>query len=252
MTPADKTCRPPRLLMVRHLGCQPYEPVYAAMKAFTETRCNETADEFWWLEHYPVYTLGQAGKPEHLLVPGDIPVVHADRGGQVTYHGPGQLIGYALIDIKRLGIGVRDLVSALENIMITSLSPLGILAYARADAPGVYVASRAGQHLKIGSLGVRIRRGCSYHGLALNVDMDLEPFLRINPCGYPGLEMTQVYDLITTEAKPSLQQLQAQMIDTLATILGYGEIRHQRPDHGLLLPRSDGNQRSDASSVRLS
>ncbi|MFO7787038.1 MAG: lipoyl(octanoyl) transferase LipB [Halospina sp.] len=171
------------------LGLRCYEPVFEAMKRFTETRDAETADECWLLEHEPVFTQGQAGRAEHILMPGDIPVVQVDRGGQVTYHGPGQIMLYTLIDIRRRGLGVRQLVSLLEDTTVAVLAHWGIQAAPRRDAPGVYVAGE-----KIASLGLRVRRGCAYHGLALNVDMDLSPFQRINPCGYAGMPVTQVRD----------------------------------------------------------
>jgi len=250
VTAANKMDCPVGLLVVRKLGRQPYEPVYAAMKAFVDARSSKTADEFWWLEHDPVYTLGQAGKPEHLLMPGDIPVVQSDRGGQVTYHGPGQAVGYALIDIKRLGMGARSLVTALENTMIACLAPLGIHGYARVDAPGVYVAGQDGQHLKIGSLGIRIRRGCAYHGLALNIDMDLEPFLRINPCGYSGLEMTQIRNLVTTQGMPTMDNLQAQMIAALVSALGYEQIQYGSSNTPFF--PGDGDKNSSATMARVS
>lgn len=182
-------------IRIRHLGLVDYDVTYARMRAFTESRSKDTADELWFLEHPPVFTQGQAGKSEHLLNPGTIPVVASNRGGQVTYHGPGQLVVYPLIDLQRLGIGIRDLVSCLERAMIATLAGYGIRAHARADAPGVYVDVRS-QQCKIGSLGLRVSRGCSYHGLSLNVDMDLEPFERINPCGYAGLHMTQIAELV--------------------------------------------------------
>ncbi len=159
------------------------------MQRFTDARTAHTPDELWFLEHPPVFTLGMAGHREHLLAPGDIPVVPTDRGGQVTYHGPGQLVVYALIDLRRSGLGARDLVTALETSVIHYAAQLGITAAARREAPGVYVEGR-----KIASVGIRIRRGASYHGLALNVNMDLAPFERINPCGYAGLAMTQLAD----------------------------------------------------------
>jgi lipoyl(octanoyl) transferase len=160
------------------------------MQQFTDARTAHTADELWCLEHPAVFTLGMAGRREHLLAPGQIPVVHTDRGGQVTYHGPGQLVVYTLLDLRRAGLGVRDLVTALEQSVIRYAAALGIQAAARREAPGVYVQGR-----KLASVGVRIRRGCSYHGLALNVNMDLEPFSRIDPCGHAGLAMTQLADL---------------------------------------------------------
>lgn len=195
-------------LVIRRLGRQAYEPVFAAMKTFTDVRGDTAEDELWWVEHDPVFTQGQAGKEEHLLMPGDIPVVLADRGGQVTYHGPGQIVGYPMINLKRLGIGVRDFVTIIETSMTDALARFGVTAYSRPDAPGVYVAGSGGGHLKIGSLGIRVRRGCTYHGLSLNVNMDLSPFLRINPCGYQGLEMTQVKDLVAPEVVPDVRQLE--------------------------------------------
>jgi len=177
-------------ILIRNLGLQYYEPVSQQMHDFTDTRDDTTPDEIWLVEHYPVFTQGQAGKAEHVLAPGDIPVIQSDRGGQVTYHGPGQQVMYVLINLKRRKIGVRELVTLLENTVINTLATQGINAQARADAPGVYVQGK-----KICSLGLRIRKGCSFHGLALNIDMDLAPFMRINPCGYAGMEMTQVSQL---------------------------------------------------------
>lgn len=177
----------PASLGFRELGLLPYEPVLEAMRRFTDQRGPETGDEIWLVEHPAVFTQGQAGKAEHLLIPGDIPVVQTDRGGQVTYHGPGQLVAYLLLDVRRLGFGVRDLVSRMERCLIELLASYGVTAVAKPDAPGVYVDGA-----KIASLGLRIRHGCSFHGLALNVDMNLEPFRRINPCGYAGLAMTQL------------------------------------------------------------
>jgi len=174
-------------LLVRQLGVQPYEPVSQAMHDFTDHRDETTPDEIWLVEHQPVFTQGQAGKAEHVLVPGDIPVIQSDRGGQVTYHGPGQQVMYVLLDLKRRKLGVRELVTLLEQTVVNTLAEYGIEAHPRADAPGGYVGER-----KICSLGLRIRKGCSFHGLALNVAMDLSPFLRINPCGYAGMEMTQM------------------------------------------------------------
>ena len=175
---------------IKRLGLQPYEPVFRHMRDFTLARDARTPDEIWLLEHPPVFTQGQAGKAEHLLQPGDIPVVQSDRGGQVTYHGPGQLVGYVLLDLHRLGYGIRSLVTRLESAMVECLAGYGIEAAARPDAPGVYVAGR-----KIASLGLRVRKGCTYHGLSLNVAMDLSPFERINPCGFQGLAMTQTSEL---------------------------------------------------------
>ena len=171
-------------LIVRQLGKQSYHPIWQAMQDFTDNRDTSVADEIWLVEHLPVFTQGQAGKEEHLLAPGDIPVVKVDRGGQVTYHGPGQQTMYVLLNIKRRKLGVRNLVTALENSVVNTLQDYSIDAYPKADAPGVYV-----DHKKVCSVGLRIRKGCSFHGLALNVNMDLSPFNRINPCGYAGLEM---------------------------------------------------------------
>lgn len=172
-------------VIVRDLGTQEYRPIWQKMQAFTDVRSSATTDEIWLTEHLPVFTQGQAGKEEHVLFPGDIPVVPVDRGGQVTYHGPGQLMMYILLDIRRRKLGVRHLVTALEECIVLTLSESGIFAYAKKDAPGVYVDEK-----KVCSVGLRIRKGCSFHGLAFNVNMDLGPFSRINPCGYAGLEMT--------------------------------------------------------------
>lgn len=183
--------------VVRRLGLRDYAETFAAMRAFTDARGAQTPDELWLLEHPPVFTQGQAGKAEHVLAPGTIPVVQADRGGQVTYHGPGQLIVYFLVDLQRRGDGIRSLVTHIEQSMIDTLAGYRISAHADPAAPGVYVDDAGGQPggAKIGSLGLRVRRGRSYHGLALNVAMDLEPFSRINPCGHAGQRMTQVRDL---------------------------------------------------------
>ena len=173
--------------LVRRLGQVPYEPTWRAMQRFTDERSSGTPDEIWFLEHPPVFTLGMSAKHEHLLAPAEIPVVPIDRGGQVTYHGPGQLVVYPLIDLRRRELGVRDLVTALEQAVIDYADEFGIAAECRRAAPGVYVGG-----CKLASIGLRIRRGASYHGLALNVCMDLEPFSRINPCGYAGLQMTEL------------------------------------------------------------
>lgn len=203
-------------IAVRNLGLRDYGAVYDEMRAFTAARTAETADELWCVEHPPVFTQGQAGKPEHLLNPGDIPVVQSNRGGQVTYHGPGQAVLYVLVDIARRGYGIRRLVTTLENVMIEVLAELGITAHARPDAPGVYVSGRfdgrPGQR-KIGSLGLRVSRGCSYHGLSLNVAMDLEPFARINPCGLVDMRMTQIADLLP--APVALASVQQQLLAAL-------------------------------------
>ena len=202
------------VLGVRELGVQVYEPVWHAMQDFTNQRTADTADELWLVQHPPVFTQGQAGKAEHLLLPGDIPVVQVDRGGQVTYHGPGQLVAYPLVDVRRLGLGVRELVSRIEQSLIDLLASYGVSAEARADAPGVYVNGA-----KIASLGLRIRRGCSFHGLALNVDMDLQPFQRINPCGYAGLAMTQLADHVAGPL--AMAEVSARLREQLVKHLGY-------------------------------
>lgn len=188
-----------RPVLVRRLGRQAYEPVWRAMQRFTDTRGPDTPDEIWWVEHEPVFTLGQAGRVEHVLAPGDIPVIPVDRGGQVTYHGPGQIVGYPLIDLRRARIGVRELVDAIEDAVIDTLAALDIAGARRSGAPGVYVGDA-----KIMALGLRVRRGCAFHGLAFNVAMDLSPFARINPCGYAGLAVTQVSDLRPGETPTSV------------------------------------------------
>lgn len=180
---------------IRHLGLADYHATWQAMRDVTETRDSDTPDMLWVVEHPPVYTQGLAGKAEHVLNPGNIPIVPIDRGGQITYHGPGQLVIYLLLDIKRAGVGVRPLVSMIENAVIALLADYGIAAEARADAPGVYV-----EGCKIASLGLKVRRGCTYHGVALNVDMDLAPFAGINPCGLRGMRMTQLRDLGVADA----------------------------------------------------
>lgn len=185
----DATALPTPIL--RRLGFVCYEASFAAMRRFTELRDAATADEIWLLQHPPVFTQGQAGRPEHLLDLGDIPLVQSDRGGQVTYHGPGQLVGYLMVDLSRLGIGIRRLVQRIEQALVDTLEQHGIQdARPRDDAPGVYLADGA----KIASLGLRVRQGCTFHGLALNIDMDLQPFQRINPCGMQGQTMTQMRD----------------------------------------------------------
>ena len=204
------------VLGVRELGLQPYEPIWHAMQDFTNQRTADTADELWLVQHPSVFTQGQAGKPEHLLLPGDIPVVQVDRGGQVTYHGPGQLVAYPLVDVKRLGLGVRDLVSRIEQSLIDLLASYGVDAAARADAPGVYVDGA-----KIASLGLRIRHGRSFHGLALNVDMDLQPFARINPCGYAGMAMTQLADHVAGPL--AISEVSVRLREQLVKQLGYAQ-----------------------------
>ena len=204
---------PPSLIQVRQLGRINYTTAFAAMQAFTEARDAATLDELWLLEHPPVFTLGLNGGPEHLLAPGAIPVIRVDRGGQVTYHGPGQLVVYVLLDLRRAQLGVRQLVTQLEQTVIELLADYGIAAHARPEAPGVYVGAA-----KIASLGLRIRRGCSYHGLSLNRAMDLEPFSRIDPCGYPGLRVTQLRDL---GIFAGLEEVQELLMPILIRRLGY-------------------------------
>ncbi len=200
-------------MIVRDLGLTQYADVFPRMQAFTAERDSATADELWFTEHEPVFTQGQAGKPEHLLLPGDIPVVQTDRGGQVTYHGPGQIVGYLLFDLKRLGIGPRALVRGIEAAICQVLAGYRIEAANRDDAPGVYVAGS-----KIASLGLRIRRGCSYHGLSLNVSMNLEPFQRINPCGLIGMEVTEMVALADNVAIDKVRdELEVALRETFAT-----------------------------------
>ncbi|MGM0534736.1 MAG: lipoyl(octanoyl) transferase LipB [Pseudomonadota bacterium] len=198
---------------LHRLGRRPYAPVWQAMRELTDERDGHTPDQLWLVEHDPVFTQGRAGRPEHLLMPGDIPVVATDRGGQVTYHGPGQVVLYPLLDMRRSCLGVRDLVSALENAVIALLAEHGVAARARPDAPGVYVGEA-----KIASLGLRIRRGASFHGVALNVDGDLEPFSRINPCGYAGMAMTRLADL--SDDCPGVAVVGERLAECLARELG--------------------------------
>jgi len=203
-------------VQIINLGRQPYVPVWRAMQQYTAARDEGSVDQFWLVEHDPVFTQGQAGKAEHLLMPGDIPVVQVDRGGQVTYHGPGQQVLYFLLDLKRKKLGVRQLVTSIEQSVINLLAGYGITAAARPDAPGVYVDER-----KICSLGLKIKHGRSYHGLALNVNMDLQPFKRINPCGYAGLEVTQISDL---GGPDSLSKVAPELIRCLAAELNYHQV----------------------------
>jgi lipoyl(octanoyl) transferase len=198
--------------LVRDLGRYAYEPVWRAMQGFTDARDADTPDELWLVEHDPVFTLGQAGKPEHVLMPGDIPVIKVDRGGQVTYHGPGQIVAYPLLDLKRLKIGVRDYVCRIEQAVIDTLDHWNIHAVRRDGAPGVYV-----NDAKVAALGIRVRRGCTFHGLAFNVDMDLAPYHRINPCGYAGLQVTSMLDL---GGPSSLDAVKPVLLEALAAQFG--------------------------------
>lgn len=204
-------------LVIRELGLQAYEPVWRAMQQFTDERTAATPDEIWFTQHEPVFTLGLNTAPEHILAPGDIPVIQIDRGGQVTYHGPGQLMIYPLIDLRRANLGVRDLVTALEQSVVDLVSEDGIEAASRCDAPGVYVGK-----IKLASIGLRIRRGSSFHGMALNVDVDLEPFSRINPCGFQGLELT---DLARLGADRDLARVRDRLLPHL--------LRHLQMDQAL-------------------
>lgn len=208
-------------LIVRRLGRRDYEPVWQEMSAFTDRRDSATTDELWLVEHPPVFTLGQAGRPEHVLDVGDIPLLQVDRGGQVTYHGPGQVVAYPLLDLRRRGIGIRRLVHELERAVIDQLGEYGIEADRRPDAPGVYVEGR-----KIAALGLRVRRGCTFHGLAFNVAMDLSPFSRIDPCGYAGLEVTQVSEL---GGPGELARVGADLVAAFCRVLRYSEVGETDP-----------------------
>ncbi len=203
--------RPP--LHLQQLGLCDYESSWRRMQHYTDQRTATSQDQLWLLQHPPVFTLGLAAKPEHLLAPGDIPIIKVDRGGQVTYHGPGQLIAYLLLDLHKKGFGIKKLVARIEQAIINLLTGYNITAHTQPGAPGVYVEER-----KIAALGLRVRRGCTFHGLSLNVDMDLEPFRRINPCGYPGLETTQLADL---GAATDLKQVGADLSLHLASQLDY-------------------------------
>lgn len=204
-------------LIIRDLGQVDYTSTWQRMQQFTDQRDDSTVDEIWLLEHPPVFTQGQAGKAEHLLFPGDIPVVQVDRGGQVTYHGPGQLVAYVLLNIKRRNLGVRQLVNLIEQSIVDTLAQNEVTAYAKADAPGVYVDEK-----KVASLGLRVRKGCTFHGLALNIDMDLSPFSRINPCGYAGMQMVQSKDL---GGPVSMQQAKQQLSAQLVKLLNVSEFQ---------------------------
>jgi len=208
-------------IIVRDIGLIEYQQAWQRMQALTDNRDEQTVDELWLLQHPRVFTQGQAGKAEHLLMPGDIPVIQVDRGGQVTYHGPGQLVVYFMLDIKRLGIGVRNLVTAIEESTVNTLAHFGVESAAKPDAPGVYIDGT-----KVASLGLRVRRGCSFHGLAINVDMDLEPFNRVNPCGYAGMVMTQV----AHHAEVTLEQVADQFVTEFCKAVGYTQIQREAPE----------------------
>ena len=202
-------------LRLRRLGLAEYEPVWRKMQEFTDRRDDTTPDELWLVQHPPVFTQGQAGKAEHVLAPGDIPVIQVDRGGQVTYHGPGQIVAYPLVDIRRKGIGVRVFVHHIEEAIIRCLAHYGVRGERLEGAPGIYVAGD-----KIASLGLRVRRGCTFHGLAFNIDMDLEPFQRINPCGYAGLQVTRLSALADVE----FAEVERRLVGELAQLLAYDEV----------------------------
>lgn len=208
-------------LIVRRLGRRAYKPVWREMSDFTERRDAATTDELWLVEHPPVFTLGQAGRREHVLDAGDIPLIQVDRGGQVTYHGPGQVVAYPMLDLRRRGIGIRRLVHELERAVIEQLSGYGIRATRRDAAPGVYVDGR-----KVAALGLRVRRGCTFHGLAFNVAMDLSPFQRIDPCGYAGLEVTQVSKL---GGPGNLERVGADLVTAFCRVLRYSEVGEADP-----------------------
>lgn len=214
-----------KILKVRKLGVQDYETVWHAMSAFTDGRDQSVTDEIWLVQHPPVFTQGQAGKAEHLLMPGDIPVVKVDRGGQVTYHGPGQLVAYPLVNLRRHSIGVRDLVTLTENAIVDALAHVAIKAFPKADAPGVYVDTANAGVAKVASLGFRIRKGCSFHGLSLNVNMDMSPYGRINPCGYQGLQMVQTSELSQSKSAQTVAAMEAIIVEKFAQQLGYSEVK---------------------------
>jgi lipoyl(octanoyl) transferase len=208
LNPADRVC-------VRRLGLSDYEPVWRAMQKFTDNRVEASVDELWLVQHPPVFTQGQAGKAEHLLAPGDIPVIQVDRGGQVTYHGPGQIVAYPLVDLRRKGIGVKQFVCRIEQAIIEVLESYGVTGERVPGAPGIYVGAE-----KIASLGLRVRHGRTFHGLALNVDMDLEPFQRINPCGFTGLRVTMLSQLSAVK----FAAVEGRLVQSLARQLGYSEV----------------------------
>ncbi|MEX0618461.1 MAG: lipoyl(octanoyl) transferase LipB [Pseudohongiellaceae bacterium] len=225
-------------MIVRRLGLQEYEPLYRAMRYRVENQRPDRADEIWLLSHKPVFTQGQAGRPEHLIDPGEIPVVQSDRGGQVTYHGPGQLLAYLLLNLKQHHLDVRSLVDLIENAVVGTLAELGVKAQARRNAPGVYV-----ENAKIAALGLRIRKGQSYHGLSLNVNMDLAPFKRINPCGFEGLAVTQLADLVESR-EGLLQQVSGVLSSKLLQGLGYESLWMGKPATGVEEVRANGGTKT--------
>ena len=211
-------------LIIRQLGRRDYLPTWQAMRDFTDTRDENTPSELWVVEHPPVFTQGQAGKAEHVLAPGDIPVVQVDRGGQVTYHGPGQIVAYPLVDIRRSGVGIRDFVNCIEESIIQVLHHYGVNGVRREGAPGVYVNGE-----KIASVGLRVRKGRTFHGLSFNIDMDLEPFQRINPCGYEGLVVTQ----LKAFSPVVFSEVESRLVDSIASQLGYSEVNNPVIEEGL-------------------
>jgi lipoyl(octanoyl) transferase len=209
-------------LKLRKLGLIDYQECWDAMRDFTETRDQNTPDEIWLLQHPRVFTQGQAGKAEHVIAPGDIPVIQVDRGGQVTYHGPGQIVGYMMIDLRRRGLGIRWLVNGIERAIILVLEQYGVKSFAKPEAPGVYLDGAQGKGhdgAKIAALGMRVRRGCTFHGLSLNIDMDIEPYGRINPCGFSGLAVAQLRDLV--DNAPALETVEPQLTQALCAQLDY-------------------------------
>jgi lipoyl(octanoyl) transferase len=209
-------------LRLRKLGLIDYQTCWDAMRDFTEVRDENTPDEIWLLQHPRVFTQGQAGKAEHVIAPGDIPVIQVDRGGQVTYHGPGQIVGYMLIDIRRRGLGIRWLVNGIEKAIIEVLKQYGVNSFAKPEAPGVYLEGAQGKGrdgAKIAALGMRVRRGCTFHGLSLNIDMELEPYARINPCGFSGMAVTQLRDLV--DNVPTLEAVEEPLLSALCAQLDY-------------------------------
>lgn len=227
-------------IVVRDLGRRPLEDVWARMRELTERRGADTRDEIWFVEHPPVFTLGLAGRREHVLAAGDVPVVQIDRGGQVTFHGPGQVVAYVMLDLRRLNLNVRRLVEALENAVVRCVAEYGVEASARRDAPGVYVGDE-----KLAAVGLRLRRHCSYHGLAVNVAMDLEPFGRIHPCGYEGLRVTQLSDLCGVNEPSRLRRdLEPHLLEQLTAFSS----RPSGDDTSSSAPRPASASRSEATS----
>lgn len=221
LTPGKKLSMQERTLIIKKFTRpQPYEPLWQQMRAYTDARDAQSNDELWLLEHFPVFTQGRTGKNHHLLCNNNsIPVIHTDRGGQVTYHGPGQLVAYLLIDLRRFNMGVRDIVTCIEQLIINVLDSYNVKAHTKSGAPGIYV-----NHEKIASLGLRIRRGCTFHGLAFNIDMDLSPFLHINPCGYPGLKMIQLKDFYP---QANVEETSERLVRYFQQQLMYSHIQQQ-------------------------